>query len=227
MAISVGGYVFNARTTVVREQYETLGGKQTRAIRITGLLRGAADEAALISALDGVTLAVSQEAPVAVSLRPGRQMLARRESFQREVNGRTLTGQFVLDLRAEQAWEESSELHEVAWNPASSGPDIDVANGGNAPAAPLITLTAASFLITPGVTDGVRSLIYEGEVDSGSSLVFDSRAREVRLDGAVVTGYTSGTFPELAPGETTLSYTEDPGSSGQVSGAVAYRDRWW
>lgn len=227
MSISVGNHVFNARTTVVREQYEVVGGKRTRAIRITGLLRGAADEAALIATLDAITLASSAPAPVAVSLRPGRRILARREGFSREVNGRTLTGQFILDLRAETAWEESIALKEEAWAIGLSGASLDVENAGNAAAAPVIQLTAEDLVVTPGVSDGVRDLVYEGNVNNGSTLVFDAEAREVRLDGEDVTGYTAGDFPLLAPGETTLVYTDDPASSHQMSGNVVYRDRWW
>lgn len=227
MSIRVGGYTFNTRTTVVREQYEMVGGKQTRAIRITGLLRGAADEAALIAALDGITLAVSAEAPVEVSLRPGRRMFARREGFAREVNGRTLTGQFVLDLRAETAWEESTAHHESEWAIGASEAELDVENLGNAPAAPVIALTAEAFLVTPGLSDGTRTMVYEGEVDSGATLVFDTENREVRLDGVVVTGYATGDFPVLMHGETTLTYTDDPGSSHQAAAVVTHRDRWW
>lgn len=227
MAIAVGGYMFDARTTVVRESYEEVGGRQTRAIRITGLLRGASDEGTLIDALDGITKAVSAESPVPVSLRPGRQILARREAFSREVNGRTLTGQFVLDLRAETAWEESEVLHAAEWVIGMSGATIDLDNAGNEVAWPVIALTAEDILITPGITDGARTLVYDGNVENGSTLVFDGAAQEVRLDGVVVTGYTSGEFPRLEPGETTLTYTDDPGSSHQVTGSVTHRDRWW
>jgi hypothetical protein len=227
MSISVGGYVFNSRTSVVREQYEVVGGKQTRAIRITGLLRGAVDEAALIDALDDLTAAVSTDESVAVSLRPGRQIFARREGFAREVNGQTLTGQFVLDLRAETAWEESEILHEAAWIIGLSGATLDVENAGNAMARPIISLTAEDVLIAPGISDGVRTLVYEGNVDHGSTLVVDAESREVRLDGTVVTGYTSGDFPQLSPGETTLTYLDDPGSSHLVTASVTHRDRWW
>lgn len=227
MSISVGGYTFNTRTTVVREQYEVVGGKQTRAIRITGLLRGAANEAALITALDGITEAASAASQVAVSLRPGRRMFARREGFAREVNGQTLTGQFVLDLRAETAWEESELLKSSAWPIAFSGAALNVTNEGNLPTSPVITITAEDLLIAPGFSDGIRSLVYEGTVENGSTLVIDGETREVRLDGADVTGYTAGEFPQLGPGETTLTYTDDPGSSHLATGLVTFRDRWW
>lgn len=227
MSIRVGDYVFNPRTTVVREQYEMVGGKQTRAIRITGLLRGAADEASLIDALDGITLAVSAEGTVLVSLRPGRQLPARREAFVREVNGQTLTGQFTLDLRAETAWEDSETLHEVDWLIAMSGAEKDLENAGNAVTMPIIQINAEDTLVTPGITDGTRSLTYEGSVEAGSTLLFDGDAREVRLDGVVVTGYTQGDFPQLAPGETTLRFVDDIASSHQATGSIAYRDRWW
>ena len=228
MSISVGGYVFNTRTTVVREQYEQVGGKQTRAIRVTGLLRGAADEAGLIAALDGVTLAVSADAPVAVSLRPGRRMLARREGFVREVNGAHAYGTVCAGPARRNGVGGVGDAARGAVDHRAVGRrPLDVVNQGNANAAPVIALTAEDVLITPAVSDGVRTLTYGGNVDSGSTLVFDGEAREARLDGALVTGYTSGEFPLLAPGETTLTYTDDPGSSHLVTGSVTHRDRWW
>ena len=70
-------------------------------------------------------------------------------------------------------------------------------------------------------------IIDEGQVENGSTLMIDGPAREVRLDGVVVTGYTIGEFPRLAPGEMTLTYTDDPASSHLVTASIAHRDRWW
>ncbi len=227
MSITVGAYTFDTRTTVVHEAYEEVGGRQTRAIRITGLLRGAPDEAALIDTLDNITKAVFENAPVMVSIRPCRRFQARREAFSRELNGRTITGQFTLDLRAETAWEESTTLHESEWIIGMSGDELDLENSGNDNACPIITLTAEDFLITPAISDGTRTLTYEGNVASGETLIIDGENRVVTLDGADVTGYTTGDFPQLAPGDTTLTYIDDPGSSHLVSANVAHRDRWW
>lgn len=227
MAVSVGGHALDGASTVVREEYEMVGGSQTRAIRITGLVRGAGDLAALIEALDSIARAASESVPAEISLRAGRRLFARRERFSREVNARALAGQFVLDLRADDAWEESEVLKESAWSIGLSGATLDVVNGGNAVAMPVASLAADNVLVTPGLGDGVRNLVYEGTVPNGSTLVIDSMLRRVLLDGADVTPYTSGEFPILEPGETALEYTDDPASSHLVSAVVTFRDRWW
>jgi hypothetical protein len=57
--------------------------------------------------------------------------------------------------------------------------------------------------------------------------VFDAALRRVLLDGVDVTPYTTGDFPQLALGNTTLEYTGDPSGSHFAGGVVAFRDRWW
>ena len=227
MAVSVGGHVFDSTTTVVQEAYEIVGGSQTRAIHITGLVRGAGNLAALIETLDTIAKAASENVPTAVSIRTGRRLFVRREKFSREVNARALVGSFILDLRADDAWEESESLKDTAWNITLSGATRNVTNDGNADALPVVSLTAESVLHTPALGDGVRTLTYEGTVPNGATLVIDSALRRVLLDGADVTPYTSGDFPVLEPGVTTLEYTDDPSSTHLVSAVVSFRDRWW
>lgn len=227
MAISVGGYVFDGASTVAREAYEIVGGSQTRAIRVTGLVRGADNLATLIAALDTIAKAASESVPAVVSLREGRRLFARRESFSREVNARALVGAFILDLRADDAWEESETVNEATWNIGLSGATRDVTQGGNAEAMPTINLTGESILQTPAISDGVRMLTYDGAVPGGTALVIDSARRRVLLDGVDVTPYTSGDFPILTPGETTLEYTDDPSSTHLATAIVSFRDRWW
>lgn len=227
MAISVGAYTFDAGTTVVREAFEAVGGKQTRAIQITGVLRGLADLAALNAALDDVLNAASEETPVYVSLREGRRLLARREGFSREVNARAPAGQFTLDLRAEAALEESDTVHTVAWSTAVSGAEIAVSNAGNAAAPVVVTLNALGTILEPRMSDGTRSLRYGGAVEAGSALVMDGGAGRVTLNGEDITPYTDGDFPVVLPGASVLTYTDHDTSSHQIDGEVAFRDRWW
>jgi len=227
MVMSVGGYAFDSSSTVVREAYEVVGGHQTRAIRITGLVRDAANLVALQESLDTIAEVASESVPAVVSLRSGRRLFARREAFSREINARALIGQFVLDLRADDAWEESEVLKESAWEIGFSGATLNVVNDGNAVAMPTVTLTAEDMLVTPAVGDGTRTLVYEGNVPAGATLVMDSVDRRVLLDGVDVTPYTSGEFPALIPGETALTYTDDASSSHLAAASVIFRDRWW
>ncbi len=227
MAISVGGQVFDAATTVAREAYEVVGGKQTRAIRITGLVRGSSSLAELIETLDSIARSASETVPAEVSLREGRRLFARREGFSRELSLRSRVGCFVLDLRADDAWEESAVLHESSWEIGFSGATVDLSNSGNVAAMPVVSLTAESDLEQPTLGDGTRFLTYDGTVSGGATLVFDAGLRRVLLDGADVTPYTTGDFPQLAPGNNTLEYTGDPSGSHFASAVVAFRDRWW
>jgi hypothetical protein len=204
-----------------------VGGSQTRAIRITGLVRGAGNLTELIEALDTIAKAASENVPTLLSLRGGRRLFARREKFSREVNARALVGSFVLDLRADDAWEEAETLKESLWSIAFSGATRDVTNDGNADAMPMVSLTAENVLHTPALSDGSRTLVYEGTVPIGATLVIDSAQRRVLLDGADVTPYSSGDFPILVPGETTLEYTDDPSSTHFAQAVVSFRDRWW
>lgn len=225
MAIQIGACVLPEGGTVVREEYEVAGGRRTRVIRITGLLRNPAG--GLGTAFDEVALAVSEDMPVAVSLRAGRRLFARRESLARELNERSGTGQFTLQLRAEDNWEESETVREASWPIALSGADIELDNAGTMPVRPAITLEAEDDLVNPVVSDGVRALTYHGTVPNGATLEIDGGAGRVLLDGDDVTPYTSGSFPEVAPGGATFVYTDDPASGHVATATVRYRDRWW
>lgn len=227
MPIDLGGYQLDNAYTAVREEYEVVGGRQTRAIQITGLLRGTGNLAALVEALDNIAQAVSETVPTELVLRAGRRLFARRERFIREVSARALVGQFVLALRADDAWEESAAANESSWNIGLSGATHEVSNGGNASAPLRISLGAESALVRPAVGDGERTLRYEGTVPNGAMLVFDAALREVTLDGVDVTPYTSGEFPMVEPGEQVLIYSDDPASGHMAVATVTFRDRWW
>ena len=227
MAISIGSYVLDDRTTTVRETYEAVGGKETRLIQITGLLRGVADQGMLVAALDGLLEAASAVSPVYVSLRQGRRLLARREEFSREVHGRHLTGQFALALRADGPGEESDVEHVLPWSIAASGSTVSVTNGGTASTLPVIALEMLGDNYGVQLSDGVRALTYDGLIKAGAMLVVDGPSGQVLLDGVDVTPYTTGDFLQLVPGETVLTYSDDPASSHLIDGTVAFRDRWW
>lgn len=225
MAIQIGACALPEGSTVVREEYEVAGGRRTRVIRITGLLRSPAG--GLGAAFDEVAQAVSEDMPVAVSLRAGRRLFARREALARELNERSGTGQFTLQLRAEDDWEESETQREASWSIALSGADIELENEGTMSVRPRITLAADDDLVNPTLSDGARTLTYHGTVPNGATLDVDGGAGRVLLDGDDVTPYTSGAFPEVAPGGATLVYTDDPASGHVALATVRHRDRWW
>lgn len=227
MTITAGGYAFDEERTTVRETYEVLGGKETRLIAITGLIRGAGNRVELDGALDDLLRAVSEAGPVYVSVRSGRRILARREEFTREVHSRHLTGKFTVTFRAETAWEESIAEESRAWNISQSGEDRDLAVAGNRETLPVIALTATDDIVGAAFSDGTRALAYEGVIEAGSSVLIDGPAGKVWLDGEEITPYMEGDFPRLQPGAATLTFTDGPSSSHLMTGTVSWRARWW
>jgi hypothetical protein len=227
VAITVGSLTLDEKTTSIEEHFEAVGGKETRLIRIAGLLPGAADQEVLEASLDEILRTVSEEEPVDVSLRSGRRLQAHREEFVREINQARLTGRFALTLRAEEPYEVSDVLHQVPWSIVPSESSVSVSNTGNLTSAPVVSLTALGTIIAPRISDGPRSLSYDGVIESGGVLIVDGVGHKVWLDGVEITAYTTGAFPELSPGNTDLTYADDPASSHLLDGEVTYRDRWW
>ncbi|MCF6287474.1 MAG: phage tail family protein, partial [Candidatus Hydrogenedentes bacterium] len=173
VGITVGSYVFDGPTTSVKETYAAVGGKETRVIVLTGLLRGATDQAELDAGLDAFMAAASADSPVYVSLRLGRRILARRVDFSRELSRRSFTGHFVLTLEADGAYEESELVNQTSWSIVLSGATVGVTNSGNAVTYPVVTLEALGTIIAPQLSDGLRTLAYDGLIEAGSTLVFD------------------------------------------------------
>lgn len=227
MTIRMGALTLDERHTVVREEYEQEGGRNTRLVTITGMVRGKPNVAAVEAALDGLMDAVSADVPVYISLRPGRRVRVRREGFSREVHGGQRTGAYTINLRAEEGWEESETVTTVGWTIDASGATIALENGGTLPTFPLVSLDALGSIEGLALSDGTRTLSYEGEVEAGATLIVDGVAGQVWLDDLDITPYTRGDFPQLAPGETVLTYTDALGSSHLLDGEVTYRDRWW
>jgi hypothetical protein len=228
MAITLNGLLLDEMLSSIQEQHEEVGGRDARTVKITGLLLGETSVAALEARLDAVLHAASAvDYSAALSIRPGRRLLVRRAAFRREIQHARLVGMFTLKLEARDPFEEAESLTEIAW-PVTASPSLLLVNsGGTASALPRIKLTAARVLIRPAVSDGTRRLEYDGIVKVGSRLEFDTARARVTLDDEVVTPYTRGAFPQLEPGETTLTYTDE--STGTDSGAatVAFRERWW
>jgi hypothetical protein len=214
--------------TTVKEKLEEIGGRFERRITLAGVTANKSSLTAIDAELDALLDAVSAENFTAeLSLRPGRRLFVRRESFHREVNGDRLIGAFEMGLLAEKPFEEAVSEENVAWNITESGAILVIAPGGNAPTDAVIAITAEGNLVNLSVSDGERDIVYEGIVPDGETLIIDGVERKVTLLGENVTPYTRGVFPQLHPDNTTLAYTDDATSSHTANAAVAYRARWW
>jgi len=228
VAIVLGNYTFDETRTTVTEKWDEVAGRDARIIQIKGVVDGLASPELLATALDAILKAASEgEEHTVLSLRSGRRLYVRRTGSSREIQRDALVGTFVLTLETQNPFEESETVMNVAWSITESGGSTLITAAGSAPALPVIMLTAIGTVMEPCISDGTRQIVYPGIVSNGKSLVLDSAARTAILDGLDVTPYTTGLFPQLMPGGTTLVYTDSFDSSHRVTANVAYRDRWW
>jgi hypothetical protein len=228
MAITLNGLVLDNLLSAVREQHEEVGGRDVRTVELSGLILGEASIDAIEARLDAVLDAASTvDYSAPLSVRSGRRLMVRRAAFQREIERNTLVGSFRLRLEAREPFEESEDPTEVSWSISGAPSILTLTSSGTVSALPVIALTVEGTLVEPAVSDGERSIEYDGVVNSGAELVFDAVQAKVLVDGEDVTPYALGEFPRIGPGETTLTYTAAPESVHLAAGTVAYRDRWW
>lgn len=225
MSIALNGVTLDAGRTVVREWYETVGGRDRRRIELQGSVE-AASRAAVTEKLDAILAAASAaDYSAALSVRPGRVLHVRRIAFTREPAPDSPQAAFTLRLESEGPFEYAESVTEKAWPIADSGAVLVIEPDGNAPAPVAVKLVAESELVKPAIGDGERVMEYLGAVGVGAVIVFDGVEGNVTLNGEDVTPYSAGDFPRLEPGNTTLTFTAESG--GMASGGITYRDRWW
>jgi len=228
VSITLGTITFDEAHTTVREQYEEVGGRDSRRIEISGLVTGMRSVENIEARLDAILDAASQETfDAALSIRNGRRMLVRRSKFSREILRPRLVGTFSLVLEARDPFEESIAAMSVDWPVTVSGATLLVSAGGNASSLPVIALVASGQVIAPGFSDGSRSLVYGGIVGNNKTLILDAAAGKVWLDSVDVTPYTDGVFPQIQPEGTVLVYSDAEDSSHAASVNVSFHDRWW
>ena len=226
MSITLGDYTFSGPLTAVSESLEELGGRDTRAIRLQGVIDGLPTQDALEAALALLLQNASASEHVPLSLRDGRRFLVRRTAFKREINVPALSAAFTLILEAMPPYEEAIGDTTINWFFASAGATKPCPSAGTLSTDPVITLEAMDTLIRPAFGDGVRTLVYDGVLETGDALVVDGPAARVLLNDTEVTPYTQGLFPRIAAPSTTITYTDDPGSSHAGAATIFYFDRW-
>lgn len=228
MTIQLGSIPLDRSFVGVREQLEEVGGRGVRTVTLSGLIAQAPDRATLDLWLDAVIAEASRpDFGCALSVRPGRRLWVRRQQATREVRVDPLAGSFVLRLAAQDPLEESTDESVASLVFATLPANLGIAVGGSAPAQLRITVAAASPIEAPAVSDGTRTLAYEGIVPAGEALVFEGATGRATLAGENVTPYTQGLFPAPMPGPRVITLTAE--NLGTVSGVVtvACRDRWW
>jgi len=228
MAIVLSSVTFDALHTSAREKHEEVGGRDGRRIEISGVIAGEQTIAGVEAKLDAILQAASAEDYSAVlSLRPGRRLWVRRVQFSRDVSPSTRVGSFVLVVEAKSPFEESIDAQTIEWAITTQEAELPVATEGNVCALPILTVVASGTVANPSFGDGTRSILFSGTVQDGETLVLDCGEGHATLEGQDVTAYTSGLFPRIAPGGTTLRWADSPDSSHHADVTISLRDRWW
>lgn len=228
MAVTLGTVSFDPDTTHVRETLEEVGGRDARRIELTGMIVGEASLMDVEAALDAILDSASAEDYSAeLSLRAGRRLWVRRNAFTREVSPDGPAGSFTLKLEARDPFEEGTVAVEAVKVVSASGESIVLGVGGNVFTRPVVIIEAVGELVNPAVSDGTRTMLYEGVVAAGEVLQFDGEAGQVTLEGVDVTPFTTGLLPRIYPGTETLTYTDDASSTHSATMRVQWRPRWW
>jgi hypothetical protein len=115
------------------------------------------------------------------------------------------------------------------WSGFSSGDTREITVGGNAPAAPLLSITvggAGAVSLAATITNETtgEAFTLTGDVEGGDVIEVDSLYQTVQIDGADRRDLFDLLFPHLTPGANTL---EAEWTSGSISGIVTDWDPRW
>lgn len=118
----------------------------------------------------------------------------------------------------------SSETLSTSTVTDATNSSFDVTNGGNAPACPVVTLTAQSTTSYVKIANDTRNEYFEysGALAPGDVLEVDSLNKTVKKNGANDIGHFTNDFLKIDSGANTISYT---GPTNQVQ--IAWRNRWY
>jgi hypothetical protein len=226
MGIRLGAHEFGDHVTAVLEELRETGGRDARVITLEGVIADLDSIAGIEAALDAIAAAASEgEAPL--SIRSGRELLVTRTALRREIHRAALTGAFALVLEARDPVERAEEESVVTADFYFSGASTDLEAGGNTIVPLIAYLTPDEEVERPSLSDGTRTLVYDGVLSGGETLTLDGESGRVLLSGEDVTPYTEGELPRLAPGENTLTYAQGTGTGIVMSAELRFRARWW
>lgn len=224
--MQLSDYTFRDETTRSVSDLRYVEYRLRREVEIVGILEGfpgLAEFRAEVAALDAAVEAFAVDGAEFLRL-PGRYLPGRVLRYRKTVDEAARVASFRLVLLSDDRFERSTTLHTVTLEFSASGQSVDVDNAGTAASLPALTLTAGADLVTPSISDGTRTLMYGGTLTAGESLVLDCDAHTAECAGENALPLLSGDWPQLAPGATTLTYTDAGGASGSLR--IDYRDFW-
>lgn len=224
--IRIGGLVLEGAGSdrVVRE-----GEGFARFIDVSVLLQNPGDAAALQAMLDAAGLAARGDAAglVPVGIRPGRRMAARLLSLRRETHHCGGSAAVGARFRAEGLAEEAEEESRADAVIIARGQAMALNSSGTAPVPLRVVFTAAGRVSRPGFGGGLRAAVFNGVVETGSTLVLDGVAGRAALDGADVTAQIQGVWPLVAAGADVIQFNDDIDGSHAGAASFYWRDAWW
>jgi hypothetical protein len=227
--VAIGDYAFPEHSTAVDVQSRFIDGTLKKIIRIDAIVLGSGNAADFLANVEDLEGEVEKfdRGEANLSITPGRYHQGIRLGLQRTLDRESKFAAFEILLLTDDRFERSSELHEEDKTIAASGDTLALSQAGNVYAFPEIALTATGDLVYPVLSDGTRSLAYNGTIPAGSVLVIDADAKTAILNGDTnALPKITGSFPLLSPGDTTLTYTDNEESSHQGSLVVQFRDTW-
>lgn len=226
MAITLGSYTFDEARTEAVQWIEEVGGREQRRVTLSGIVEGDSLADSVAARMLDVAAACSPDSyETPLYLRPERRLMVRRIAYKQTITGNPPLGSFEITLEAADRFEESVYVSQVTAYGAIDGVTRDLENQGAAPAPLTIQITPRDPILNPRVSDGVRTIAYEGTLPAGSVLVLDGESAAAHRDGEEAMPFVTGLFPLVAPAMTTVTFYADDASAADVQ--YTFRQRWW
>ena len=226
---TVGDFTFPQERTSLDIQTRIVDGQTRKVVRIDTIILGFGSNAqflANVELLEG-EIELFDQGEVSLSATQGRYYEGRRLRLERTIDEKSRFAAFEIELLTHDRYERSQTLHQENLTITASGDYLDVDQEGNTHSPPQLQLTATGNLVKPVLSDGERSLYYWDTLQAGNNLVIDCDLRTAKLNGSTnVLGKIAGSFPLLVPGESSITYTDDPSSTHNGTLLAKYRDRW-
>lgn len=227
--VRIGLYTFPEAALAVRVTREEILSRVRKTVRLDALLGPFASMEDLLAeraTLEG-ELARLDSGDAHLHLVPGRYHAASRREHQWAIDAHALTFAAHLLLITEDPFERSTDTHEIEADLASIGGAVTISHAGNIPSRPALVLTAAATVQRPVITDGARTLVWDGLLAPGDVLALDADRLTAWRNGTEnVLLAISGDFPRIAPGGSTLSCAAQGAGPPHAALRVTWRD-WW
>ncbi len=229
MRVQVGEYTFPAERTFVNTATREVLSRVRKDVEIISLLTHPHCGEALQAEVETLEREFEKldRREAHLSLHEGRYYSGWRRDLQIKVRKENRVASVRAHVLTDDRFERSIEEHVQQVNILQDEVSFDVEQAGNGLAFPSFLITAVGTVVNPQISDGTRTILYEGSFGAGQTLYLDSESRTAVKNGSEnVLAAVSGEFPRLSPGVTTLTYRDGPVSAHDAQLEVWYRDLW-